>query len=68
MKPQRAVVLLSIGSCGLMITTAGAGYGTGPRRAIGRVGRATIAERLCAAKRRREKSQRQRGVGLTERD
>ena len=29
MKPQRAVVLLSNGSYGVMITSAGAGYGTG---------------------------------------
>ena len=37
----------------------------GSRREIGRVGWATFAEQHCAAKRRREKSQRQRGVGLT---
>jgi hypothetical protein len=29
MKPQRAVVLLSNGSHGVMITSVGAGYGTG---------------------------------------
>jgi cellobiose phosphorylase len=38
----------------------------GSRRPIGRVGRATIAEQHCAAKRRRENSRRPRAIGLTE--